>query len=222
MISRKIHYCWFGPAPLPTLVRKCMRTWQEVMPEYEICLWNEENSPMDHPFVCQAYAAKKYAFVADYVRFWALYHHGGVYLDTDMYVIRHFDDLLDNTFFSGYETPQNEVISCGIIGALQHCEVLRDILEYYDRTEFNPRDLAPFIVPRIMSPIVYKHMEVVKIYPYDYFYPLSYEDRFAWNWRKYATEDTYAIHLWNISWGDPWAKLQDRVNFIRKKIRHKI
>ncbi len=195
-----------------------MQTWLEVMPDYEICLWNEENSPMDHPFVKQAYAAKKYAFVADYVRFWALHNHGGVYLDTDMYVVKRFDDLLDNAFFAGYETAKEDIISCGIIGSVPKSNVLKDILVYYDHVEFNTDNLASFIVPRIMSPIVEKYIDEVMIYPYDYFYPLPYEERFAWNRKKYATINTYAIHLWNISWGNPWAKLRDKINFLRKKL----
>ncbi len=227
MIPKKIHYCWFGPAPLPKLVKRCMATWREVMPDYEICLWNEDNSPMDHPFVQQAYAAKKYAFVADYVRFWALHNFGGVYLDTDMYVIKRFDDLLNADFFCGWETPTTpsgdesgasapNVISCGALGACALGEVTEAILKHYDELTFDANNLAPYIVPRIITPILMHYMDGVIIYPYDYFYPLPYEERFAWFWKHYATENTYAIHLWNISWGNPWAKWRDRMNFLRK------
>ena len=72
MIPKKIHYCWFGPKPFPKLVKECLATWKEHFPDYEFYLWNETNSPMDVAFVKEAYSAKKYAFVSDYVRFWAL------------------------------------------------------------------------------------------------------------------------------------------------------
>lgn len=229
MIPKKIHYCWFGPAPLPKLVKRCVQTWREVMPDYEICLWNEENSPMNHPFVQQAYSAKKYAFVADYVRFWALHNYGGVYLDTDMYVVKRFDDLLHANFFCGWETSMTlsgdesgvsvpNVISCGALGACALGEVTEAILKYYDGLTFDSSNLAAYIVPRIITPILKNYTNEVMIYPYDYFYPLPYEERFAWNWRKYATTNTYAIHLWNISWGNSWAKMRDRINFMRKKL----
>ena len=70
MIPKIIHYCWFGNAPLPSTAHKCLESWKKYLPEYEIILWNEENSPMKIPFVRDAYKAKKYAFVADYVRIW--------------------------------------------------------------------------------------------------------------------------------------------------------
>ncbi len=221
MIPKKIHYCWFGPAPLPKLVKRCMQTWREVMPDYEICLWNEENSPMDHPFVKQAYVAKKYAFVADYVRFWVLYNYGGIYLDTDMYVVKRFDDLLDNMFFAGYEDSQMDVISCGIIGTMQKSDVLKDVLAYYDCVDFNLDDLAPFIVPRIMTPIV-AGRNCVKIYPYDYFYPFPFAERKKRNFLDYKTKNTYAIHLWDISWY-PWYKkiVRDFVIIVKKILKKK-
>ncbi len=235
MIPKKIHYCWFGPAPLPKLVRKCMQTWREVMPDYEICLWNEENSPMNHPFVKQAYAAKKYAFVADYVRFWALHNYGGVYLDTDMYVLRRFDDLLDANFFCGWETPMTpsgdnggasvpNIISCGALGAcaLGACalgEVTEAILKHYDGLTFDAKDLNPYIVPRIITPILWERKKDITIYPYDYFYPFPFEEREKRNFLDYKTVNTYAIHLWDLSWGTWHDKLMRRVVKLYKKFK---
>ena len=105
MIPKIIHYCWFGPKPFSRTVKKCLKTWHKHLSDYEFCFWNEQtcatyaeqhhlSNPMEHPFVQSAYKAQKYAFVADYVRFWALYHIGGIYLDTDMYVLRSFTPLL--------------------------------------------------------------------------------------------------------------------------------
>lgn len=231
MIPKIIHYCWFGPKPFSRTVRKCMATWHKYLSDYEFCLWNEETcatyaathnlpNPMEHPFVKGAYAAKKYAFVADYVRFWALYHCGGVYLDTDMYVVRSFDDLLDAKFFAAWENSKNDIVSCGVIGCARAETCLREILTKYDTLEFDTDCLDKFIVPRIITPIVLKQ-ENVAIFSYDYFYPLPYNERFVWRKMKYNTANTYAVHLWDISWGKWQAKLRDQFVFIAKQILRK-
>lgn len=238
LIPKVIHYCWFGPKPFSKTVRKCMATWHKHLLDYEFCLWNEDScaayaaahnlpNPMEHPFVKGAYVAKKYAFVADYVRFWALYHCGGVYLDTDMYVVRSFDDLLDAEFFCGWETAEGNadteverIVSCGALGACALGACARDILAKYDTLEFDENRLDKFIVPRIITPIILQHSEAA-IYPYDYFYPLPYNERFVWQKMKYNTSNTYAVHLWDISWGKWQAKMRDQLMFILKKILRK-
>ena len=238
LIPKVIHYCWFGPNPFSQTIRKCMATWHKHLSDYEFCLWNEDScaayaaahnlpNPMEHPFVKGAYTARKYAFVADYVRFWALYHCGGVYLDTDMYVVKSFDDLLDAEFFCGWETAEGtadtraeRVVSCGVLGACALGACARDILAKYDTLEFDENRLDKFIVPRIITPIVLLQ-ENVAIFSYDYFYPLPYNERFVWRKMKYNTANTYAVHLWDISWGKWQAKLRDQFVFIAKQILRK-
>lgn len=228
MIPKKIHYCWFGPKPFSRTVRKCIATWHKHLPNYEFCLWNEETcanyaaahnlpNPMEHPFVKGAYAAKKYAFVADYVRFWALYNCGGIYLDTDMYVLRSFGDLLDAKFFAAWENSKNDIVSCGVIGCARSEICLKEILTKYDTLEFDTDCLDKFIVPRIITPIVLRQ-ENVATFPYDYFYPLPYNERFIWRKMKYNTANTYAVHLWDISWGKWQAKLKDQMIYYIKKV----
>ena len=97
MIQKIIHYCWFGGSEPPKLMKKCLKSWQNKMPDYEIRLWSEEtfNIPTSIPYVKEAYNEKKYAFVSDYVRLYALYNYGGVYLDTDVEVIKDFSELLN-------------------------------------------------------------------------------------------------------------------------------
>lgn len=191
-----------------------MKTWQQHLSDYELCLWNEENSPMNHSFVKQAYAAKKYAFVADYVRFWVLYYHGGIYLDTDMYVVKSFDDLLNYDCFFGYEDQQQQYINCAIVGAEMHCPVIKSILDKYDTLSFNPDRLSDFIVPRLITPLV----KDAAILPYDYFYPFPFEARIENEFKKYVTPNSYTIHLWNISWNSHWEKFLRNVIFWRKRI----
>ena len=233
MILKKIHYCWFGPKPFSRTVRKCIATWHKHLSDYEFCLWNEETcanyaaehnlpNPMEHPFVKGAYAAKKYAFVADYVRFWALYHCGGVYLDTDMYVVKSMNDLLENELFLGWETKEKDYINVALLGVSTNNECAESILKVYDTLEFDVNQLDKYIVPRLVSPIVLKYSRIT-IYPYDFFYPLPYNERFVWRKMKYNTANTYAVHLWDISWY-PWYKKiirQNRLLFYYKQIIRK-
>lgn len=231
LIPKVIHYCWFGPKPFSRTVRKCIATWHKHLSDYEFRLWNEEScatyaainglpNPMEHPFVKGAYVAKKYAFVADYVRFWALYHLGGVYLDTDMYVIKKIDDLLDVDFFAGWETDMQDIVSCGVLGTLKHCECVKDILAKYDMIAFDENKLNNCIVTRLITPIVLQHNNVM-IYTYDYFYPLPYAERFTWRKMKYNTPNTHAVHLWDISWGKWQAKMKDQmIYYIKQVFKH--
>ena len=104
MIPKVIHYCWFGRNPLPESAKKCIASWHKYLPDYEIKEWNEDNFDVNIiPYTQQAYEAKKYAFVSDYARFWILYHHGGVYFDTDVEVIRPMDDIIKKGPFMGRE-----------------------------------------------------------------------------------------------------------------------
>ena len=196
MIPKIIHYCWFGPKPFSRTVKKCLKTWHNHLSDYEFCFWNEQTcatyaeehhipNPMEHPFVQSAYKAQKYAFVADYVRFWALYHIGGIYLDTDMYVLRSFTPLLQAQFFCGWETATEDAagqcapaatdstVSGGALGACALGACARDILKRYDELLFDEAHIAEYVIPRIITPIIRQHHEVT-IYPYDYFYPFPF------------------------------------------------
>ena len=215
MIPKIIHYCWFGPKPFPKVVRKCIESWHKNLPDYEFRLWTEQNAPMEHPFVRSACLSGKFAFAADYVRFWALYHFGGIYLDTDMLVFKSFDDLLGHECFFAYETYKKDLINCAVIGCQGKHPIIRRILEMYDHLEFNPKNLAQFVVPRLITPLVHDAV----ILPYDTFYPMPYERRFSLNVKHFLTPSTYAVHLWNISWGSRKRKYKD---FLRYKYKNTI
>ena len=104
MIPKKIHYCWFGGNPLPETVQRCINSWRKFCPDYEIIEWNESNYNIHKiPFIAEAYDAKKYAFVSDYARLDIIYNEGGIYLDTDVELIRSLDTLLSNNSFMGME-----------------------------------------------------------------------------------------------------------------------
>lgn len=242
MIPKIIHYCWFGPKPFSRTVKKCLKTWHKHLSDYEFCFWNEQTcatyaeehhipNPMEHPFVQSAYKAQKYAFVADYVRFWALYQIGGIYLDTDMYVLRSFSPLLQAQFFCGWETATEgaagqcapaeagSTVSCGALGACALGACARDILKRYDELLFDEAHIAEYVIPRIITPIIRQHPEVT-IYPYDYFYPFPFNRRMDSRFLQYATNDTYAIHLWDISWISLKEKFVHNIVEIIKRFRN--
>lgn len=112
MIPKTIHYCWFGRNPLPELAEKCIASWRKFCPDYEIKEWNESNFNMDCcDYVREAYAAKKWAFVSDYARFWILYHEGGLYFDTDVEIIKSITDIVEKGSFMGCEPGSYQFVS---------------------------------------------------------------------------------------------------------------
>ena len=114
MIPKRIHYCWLSDEPFPRKIRKCMDTWRKTHPDYEIVRWSTENFDVESiPYVKEAFEAKKWAFAADYIRMYALYTEGGIYLDSDVVLLKRFDDFLDNSFFSSMEYHTAQIEKCG-------------------------------------------------------------------------------------------------------------
>ena len=115
MIPKTLHYCWFGEGQLSELEQKCIKSWGDVLADYKIIRWDESNFPIkDFPYVSAAYDAKKWAFVRDYVRVWALYNYGGIYLDTDFQIIKPIDELLEKNVILGVENK--EYVGTAIMG----------------------------------------------------------------------------------------------------------
>lgn len=111
MIPKKIHYCWFGGQPLPDKMKHFISTWHKYCPDYEFIKWDETNFDVSGsiPFVREAYELKKYAFVSDYARLQALYNEGGVYIDTDVELVKPLDPFLKNGFFTSVEYMEDNV-----------------------------------------------------------------------------------------------------------------
>ena len=106
MIPKIIHYCWFGGAELPEKDRKCIESWKKFCPDYQIIEWNENNYDVTkNTYMYQAYQAKKWGFVPDYARLDIIYQHGGIYLDTDVELVKNLDSLLENDAFMGFVSP---------------------------------------------------------------------------------------------------------------------
>lgn len=128
MIPHIIHYCWFGKGQKPNLVEQCMASWHRFMPDWTYMEWNEDNFDVASAplYVRQAYDVRKYAFVSDYVRLWALEQYGGVYLDTDVEIIRSFEPLLQDTAFIGFEESLAHMPGTCVIGCEPHCQWVKD------------------------------------------------------------------------------------------------
>ena len=134
MIQKKIHYIWLGRNAKDRASQICINSWKSKLPDYEIIEWNEDNLPLDtiaknNRFFASCMKNKLWAFMSDYLRLWILYHEGGIYMDTDVQVIKSFDDLLSNPMFLGYE--MNDYIGTGIIGAEKNNTLLKELLDFY-------------------------------------------------------------------------------------------
>jgi len=139
MIPKKIHYCWFGKNPMPKLAQKCINSWNKYCSDYEIICWNEDNFDINsNEYVKEAYENKKFAFVTDYVRLYALYNYGGVYMDTDVEVLKSLDKFLENEAFSGFENT--EYVPTGIMASTKGNNVIKDLLDYYKDRHFIKED----------------------------------------------------------------------------------
>lgn len=135
MIPKKIHYVWVGGNPKSKEIKKCIATWKKHFKDYEIIEWNEDNFDLhENKYIEQAYQAKKWAFVSDYIRAKVIYEQGGIYLDTDVLAVNDLDDLLKDKAFIGFENKQD--ISAAIFGAQAGHPWIKDILDYYKDRNF--------------------------------------------------------------------------------------
>lgn len=225
MIPKIIHYCWFGSSPLDKSSSFFIKRWKELLPEYDIIRWDEKNFDIEsNNYVKQAYAAKKWAFVSDYVRLKVLYEYGGIYLDTDVELLKKFDDLLENKCFFCSESKYS--ICTAVIGAEKHSLFISELLEIYRNKVFklgNSFNLTP------NSKIVYEFLkskydystsinniskfESVSIYPSFYFSPIS-----CYDLSNKINDKTIAIHRFSSSWKTKNQKIKDYLLVVFTKI----
>jgi len=202
MIPKVIHYIWVGDKALTPLAEKCISSWRSHLLDYEFRFWQEANMPshvMDHPYVQTMYQKKKWAFVADYIRFWALYREGGIYLDTDTEVIKSLNPLLEHDVFFG--RTKDGFVAAGVIGAVPGHQVIKDILNIYDQdTDFNTDRTSPRTVSTVLA---HNHYHDVVIYDYQYFNPCDEGEEC----NQDKLDRAYTINHWAESWV-PFAKLR--------------
>ena len=132
MIPKIIHYCWFGRNSKPHSVLKCIKSWEKYLPDYKIIEWNEDNFPIEDNIYCkQAYECKKWAFATDYARLWIIYNYGGIYLDTDVEVVKSWDPLLKHDCFIGRQ-PGYQVNTGSGFGAVKGHPLIKIMLDDYN------------------------------------------------------------------------------------------
>ena len=219
MIPRIIHYCWFGRNSLPDSAQKCVASWRKFFPGYEIKAWNEDNFDVNIiPYTQQAYEAKKYAFVSDYARFWILYHEGGLYFDTDVEVVKSFDDILERGAFMGLEIDGTKkgskvAINPGLgLGAEAGMPIYLEILNGFANLDYygsdgqrNNYSMIPMVTDMFLRSGLRMNGQIQKlcgvtIYPQCYFNPYN-----GVTGRLYLTSETRSIHWYSATWMEPKA-----------------
>lgn len=212
MIPKVIHYCWFGKGKKPYLIRKCIKSWKKVMPDYEIKEWNEENFDINAiPFVKQAYTEKKWAFVADVCRFYATYSEGGIYLDTDVEVFKRFDTFLNNSFFAGTEVRSAFgnvdfiTVDASVFGCEKGNWYAKACYDFYKDKPFRqengeiPGGVVQVVATWALEPFGYKRVNKnqqikdVKIYDTNYFANIT---------TRQKGRNIYSLHYFDGSWTD--------------------
>jgi mannosyltransferase OCH1-like enzyme len=208
MIPHTIHYCWFGSVLLPKFAQKCVASWKKYCPGYTFMLWNEANFDINTvPFTAQVAKTKKWGFIVDYIRAWAVFNFGGIYLDADVELLKPFDEtMLENKCFSGFEN--DKYIAPGLIFAGEKSSVIaKELLDFYSTYRFikenGELNLTPS--PQIFTNILlkyglkqnntYQNLGMFTAYPTKYFCPLSYKTG-----KLIITENTYSIHHYEGSW----------------------
>ena len=140
MIPKKIHYVWVGGNPKSKDIERCIKTWKKHLPDYEIIEWNENNFDINsNQYVKKAYEHKKWAFVSDYIRMYAIYNYGGIYFDTDVLVLDNLDEFLHNEAFIGYEDDNYPFTA--VFGAVKGHSLIKHILEMYDNISFDKENV---------------------------------------------------------------------------------
>lgn len=214
MIPKIIHYCWFGKQEHSLMLKKCMLSWKKYCPKYEIIEWNEDNSnQFSNAFYLNSIRKKKYAFAADYIRTMVLYKYGGIYLDTDMLLLKPIDELLQYNFFSGFEIENR--VAYGFYGGVKKHRFFSNMLNFYSNVifdEFNPPIITHTFKKLINLNTIQKNELLLSS---EYFYPLTFQNREK-DFKEFITENSYAVHLWNHSW-----KLEEKkgYSFIFNKVK---
>ncbi len=206
-IPKIIHYCWFGGKPKPKLAEKCLQSWKKFCPDYQILEWNEDNFDISTAplYVRQAYEAGRWAFVTDYVRLRGLTELGGIYMDTDVEVIRPLDPFLEQKAFAGFEHVER--VQTGLLACEKGFPLFLDFLRYYDDATFlrpdgtvdtttNVEVLTNLCRQRgLVLNDRFQVVEGLAIYPREVFCPVDFDTK-----KLKKTRKTVTIHWFSGSW----------------------
>lgn len=227
-IPKKIHYCWLGRNPKPKSVLKCIESWKKFCPDYEIIEWNEDNLDISsHLYSKQAYDAKAWAFATDYFRLWIIYTHGGIYLDTDVQVIKPLDPLLENKAFIGFETV-DEINTGAGFGAEAGSPFLAENMKAYESLVFVKADgtydktPAPYYSTEVarkygLTADAGKVQTVLDLtcYPREYFSPKEF-----FTGRIHLTRNTYTIHHYSATWYTEEDRVRQKRDTLVARLRY--
>lgn len=233
MIPKIIHYVWLGGV-MPETYQNYIDGWKKLMPDYEFMRWSADNFDFSQcKYATEAYEHKKYSFIADYIRVAVLEEYGGIYLDTDVEVIKPFDDLLENEFFLGFENDAN--VGTAVLGSIPHHALLKTMLDLYHTKSFLKRGkpdlttntmyftlflLSDFgmIIRPFVQDLTDKEGNKVKVFSTDYFAPLNFNTK-----KEERTANTYSVHRYANSWSSKSLKLgQSMANGLRKIVGKRI
>ena len=224
-IPKVINYFWFGNNPMPKEVEACIASWRKFCPDYKIIKWDESNFDINAcNYTKEAYLAKKWAFVSDYARFKVLYENGGIYLDTDVKLIKNIDEIVSRGAFFALENKRYDSIGTGLgMGVEPKNKLYQQIINYYETIHFKKDDGTYDETPINLKIKKYflnyglknihgiQTIKGITIYPKEYFCPLDYETG-----KLDITSNTVAIHLYLGSWLSPHEKalhnLQKKLN----------
>lgn len=213
-----IHYCWFGRGRIPKNHQNYIDGWRELMPHFEIKEWNEENTPQ-HPYLVSALAKKKWANASNWMRLYALNEWGGIYLDTDIEVLRPLDGLLTNEAFVGFEVKHFDWEGCvnnAVLGSVKGHWFVGEMLDRISR-DFDGTEEAHLSSPHLTTDVLLEHglddykrqnIAGVEVYPVEFFYPYGWHEIFN---PDCVSKDTHTIHWYGKSWQpkagrEPWRR----------------
>ena len=223
MVPKKIHYFWFGDAKKSPLIDRCIESWKRYAPDFQIIEWNEQNYDVEkNSFTRKAFAEKKWAFLSDYARLDVLHREGGVYMDTDMELLKPLNNFLNHALFLGMESANH--VNASIVGSQANHWLISEVLVRYQIM----KDYTP--IPVVMTDVLKSHTALkhginvyrdITIYPPSYFYPFAFGEKFNEN---KIQENTHTIHWWDHSWGSPAARLAKRLGVLKPLVtlKHKI
>jgi hypothetical protein len=237
MIPKIIHYSWISGDPYPENIQKCIDSWKEKLPDYQFINWNRDTFDFESSqWLKEAYEEQNYAYCSDYLRIYAIYNYGGIWLDTDVEVLKSFNDLLDLPYFfgaemfAGYKLYHEMTIEAATFGAEKHNPFLGVVLKWYETHSFNDikEDIYEHRLPMVMKKcynLLYYNSNVNYIgikdnikdkFIYDdTFFNLFGIEYFSPLCKKYdgtvcmflENKNTYSIHHFNVGWVDKYPNL---------------
>ncbi len=235
MIPKIIHLCWISGDPYPEKIQKCVDSWKRVLPDYEIMVWDKARvDSIGSRYVNEAVENRKYAFAADFIRFYALCNYGGIYLDSDVEVLKSFDDLLGLRYFIGKENSWNDW-EPAIMGAEAGVPWMREMLRYWNDGKISFTDIwgrpRQCVLPQVCAKMLKNYTirdcktiaewvdgdDYICRFPADWFSPKSWETLVI-----DVTKNTYCIHHFAATWHprkDELPVLHNPIKIIMRGIR---